>query len=245
MFGAWQWVPTKSQIRRDLLSKTYSSSPETDRIWLDHRCFIDFSLEFTYLGSIITFDLIDNGPDIDRRIKKASQSMGMLNNLWNNDFLDLTTKKSFFLAIPVNLLLWDCESWALKESDYAKLDAFLHRSARQILRIKMSTVREERIRNEQVRKMFQDLLDIRSMVAARQLHFVSKTVRQHPDPEHIPKQLLAAWVNTIRENQANPLPLTEPQLSNLLTYFIQQLREQTHSKVQQALSTRTEVSIHG
>jgi curved DNA-binding protein CbpA len=123
--------------------------------------------------------------------------MGALSNLWKNPFIDLKTKHSFFLAIPINLLLWGCESWALKESALKKLDAFLHRSIRRILGIKMSQVREERIRNEQVRKDFFDIPDIRKQIAARQLSFIGKTLR-HPSPTHLPRQLITAWVNNKR-----------------------------------------------
>jgi hypothetical protein len=103
-----------------------------ERIWLDDGLFVDFTKEFVYLGSIASYDLIEEA-DIERKISKASQAMGALANLWRNPYIDLKTKHSFFLAIPINLVLWGCESWALKESTFQKLDSFLHRSVRRIL----------------------------------------------------------------------------------------------------------------
>jgi hypothetical protein len=176
--------------------REYDLCAETDRIWLEDGAFTDFTKEFVYLGSVASYDLTDE-PDIKRQISKASQAMGALSNLWKNPFIDLKTKHSFFLAIPINLLLWGCKSWALKESAFKKLDAFLHRSIRQILGIKMSKVREERIRNEQVRKDFFDIPDIRKQIAARQLSFIGKMLR-HPSPTHLPRQLITAWVNNKR-----------------------------------------------
>jgi hypothetical protein len=119
------------------MDAAYNNCPETARISLDCGGFVDFTKEFTYLGSIAAYSL-DDEPDILRRISKASQSMGMLCNVWDNDFIDLESKMSFFLAIPVNLLLWGCKSWALKEEYFNKLDAFLHRSIRRILKINMT-----------------------------------------------------------------------------------------------------------
>jgi hypothetical protein len=156
--------------------------------------FVDFSTFFTYLGSDTWYDLIDS-PDIKKRKSKASQAMGLLSNIWRNQFIELKTKHSFFLAIPINLLLWGCEAWALKESDFDRLDTFFHRSIRRILGINMMKVREERIKNEEVRKEFFNTHDICStMIAARQPNYIGKVIC-HPNPNHLPLQLLSAWVN--------------------------------------------------
>jgi hypothetical protein len=82
--------------------------------------------------------------------------MGMLYNLWNNKFVEKRTKYLFFLDIPVNLLLWGCESWALRESLLDKLNAFIHKSICRILGINMEQVKEQRIKNEQVQEQFFD-----------------------------------------------------------------------------------------
>jgi hypothetical protein len=112
--------------------REYDLCTETERIWLDNGSFVDFTKEFVYLGSIASYDLTEEA-DIKRKISKASQAIGALANLWHNPYIDLKTKHSFFLAFPINLVLWGCESWALKESTFQKLDSFLHRSVRRIL----------------------------------------------------------------------------------------------------------------
>ena len=61
----------------------------------------------------------------------------------------------------------------------------------------MIQVREEKISNKQVRKMFHDVPEIGNLIAAFQLRFLGKIVR-HPHPEHIPKLLLSAWVDNKR-----------------------------------------------
>ena len=123
--------------------------------------------------------------------------MGALSNLWNCPYIDLKVKHSFFVAIPLNLLLWGCEAWALKEASLVKLDAFMHKSIRRILGISMQQVQDERLKNETVRKRFFNIPSTREVIAIRQSSFIGKILR-HPNPTHPPKQLLPAWVNNKR-----------------------------------------------
>ena len=64
------------------------------------------------MGSIVSYDL-DDYADITSRIKKASQAMGAITFFWDLDYVDIGAKALIYLAIPVNLLLWRCQSWAL------------------------------------------------------------------------------------------------------------------------------------
>ena len=79
--------------------------------------------------------------------------MGALKDVWRNPHLDIYNKYLLFRAIPMNLLLWGAETWSLRKTQLDQLEVFLHRSIRRILQISMSTVKEERIRNERVREM--------------------------------------------------------------------------------------------
>jgi hypothetical protein len=71
--------------------------------------------------------------------------MGAFKNVWESTYVDLKAKYLFFLAIPINALLWGCESWAIREDHHKKLNVFVHSSVRRILGINMLTVREERL----------------------------------------------------------------------------------------------------
>jgi hypothetical protein len=171
----------------------YNDSPETARILIEGRGFLDFTKDFKYLGSIIYFDLRDDF-DIGKRISKASQMMGAMKNIWDDVYMDMYTKYLFFLAIPVNLLLWGCETWALKAESTKKLDVFIHRAARRILHISMTQVQEERIRNSEVRKKFFDIPTAERMIAIRQLTYLGKIVRNRREG-FLPQKLLTAWVD--------------------------------------------------
>ena len=75
-------------------------------------------------------------------------------SFWDDDHVDVYSKYLIFRAISCNLLLWGCESWALRQTLLDALEVFLHRSVRQILRIQVRHVIDHQINNEQVCEMF-------------------------------------------------------------------------------------------
>ena len=77
----------------------------------------------------------------------------------------------------MNLLLWGCETWSMRQALANKLEVFLHRNIRHILCVSITNVRENHIKNEHVRRMFYDIPRVSNMIAARQLDFIGKTIR--------------------------------------------------------------------
>jgi len=165
----------------------YWQSPITNRINLnDDGEFIEFTAHFKYLGSYISFDLTDD-MDIKNRITKANQAMGALRHFWRNPYADLKAKKLIFLAIPANLLLWGCETWALRQS---------HIDIRNILGIRIQEVIDDHITNERVRRIFHDIPDAEALLTARSMSFLGKTIRA-PNT-HTPKPFITAWIRNAR-----------------------------------------------
>ena len=103
--------------------------------------------------------------------------MGALNHFWSDRTVDDYSKYLIFRAIPINLLLWGSESWALRETTLGKLEVFLHRSIRKILRIDITQVMDERITNGSIRNKFFSIPTIRKQIAQQQLTFIGKVVR--------------------------------------------------------------------
>jgi len=122
--------------------------------------------------------------------------MGALRHFWKNPYADLKAKKQIFLAIPANLLLWGCETWALRQSHINKLNVFWHRAIRNILGIRMAEVIDDHVSNEQICKIFHDIPDAESILNARSMTFLGKLARA-PDT-HPPKLLMTAWVKNPR-----------------------------------------------
>ena len=127
---------------------TYDNLPETILVIVKDG-FVTFCRHFKYLSSWIFFSLREDH-DIMKRIAAANASIGAMSKVWDNDNIDTYSKHLLFEDTPCNLLLWGCESWALRKSLLASLEVFLHRGIRRILKIRMSEVIEQHITNASI-----------------------------------------------------------------------------------------------
>jgi hypothetical protein len=107
--------------------------------------------------------------------------MGALKEIWQNPHLDIYNKYLLFRAIPMNLLLWGAETWLLRKTQLDQLEVFLHCSICRILRISMTQVKDNRLQNKRVQKMFYSIPRVRNMIAVRQNDFIRKMIRGPPD----------------------------------------------------------------
>ena len=130
----------------------YISLTETKQIGVANSN-VKFCPHFKYLGSWISFSLRYDH-DVAKQIASVNASMGEMADFWDDDHVDVYSKYLIFRAIPCNLLLWGCESWALIQTPLDAFEVFLHQSVRRILRIQVRHVIEHQIKNEQVREMF-------------------------------------------------------------------------------------------
>ena len=119
--------------------------------------------------------------------------MVALAKFWRYYSVNNHSKYIIFFAIPINLLLWRCEIWALQTYFLEKLEVFIHCSIRHILGIKMSEVKYQRNTNETVRRNCFGILNIEEQIATRQLTFIGKMTRNSDD--HLPTKILTAWCN--------------------------------------------------
>ena len=53
---------------------------------------------------------------MDKRIASVNASMGEMSAFLYDNHVDVYSKYLIFCAIPCNLLLWGCESWALRQT---------------------------------------------------------------------------------------------------------------------------------
>ena len=103
----------------------YNNLPET-RLIVVKDGFVTFCRHFKYLVSWISFSLREYH-NISKRIAAANTSIGAMSEIWDDDNVDTYSKYLLFRAIPCNLLLWGCESWALWKSLLSCLEVFLNR----------------------------------------------------------------------------------------------------------------------
>ncbi len=121
--------------------------------------------------------------------------MGDLKSIWDSPHLEIGSKYLLFRAIPMNLLLWGCETWSLRKSLLDKLEVFLHRNICRILRVSMFKVKEEHIQNKHMRRMFYNIPRVCNMIDARQMDFISGAIHAPPDRQ-TQRMLTACCDNT-------------------------------------------------
>ena len=90
--------------------------------------------EFTFLGSIVS-KKGGTDKDIQARIGKARQAFAMLRPIWRSTALTTKTKLRVFGSNVKTVLLYGSETWRLTKSLEQKLQVFINKSLRNILRI--------------------------------------------------------------------------------------------------------------
>ena len=184
--------------------------------------FMTYTKHFKYLGSHISYSLQDNY-DIKSRITAATKAFGALTKFWYNRHVDTYSKYLIFRAIPMNLLLWGCEAWSLRKVLLMKLEVFLTRNIRRILKISMFQVKRERITNDQVRQRFYDIPCVENMIAARLLSFIGKAV-QDPYPLQPTKLMLTTCCNNNRK-RGRPYTTNKDTIVNCLELLFERVPE--------------------
>ena len=100
-----------------------SSAADMEDIEIDEDRFMSFCIKFKYLGSYFVPERNDTA-DITERISQARKLFGsMKKQLLSNKEIPIDIRHRLYQATVVNILLWGCESWALKEADRSKLEA--------------------------------------------------------------------------------------------------------------------------
>ena len=90
--------------------------------------------EFTYLGSIVS-KKGGTDEDIQARIGKARQAFAMLRPIWRSTALTTKTKLRVFGSNVKAVLLYGSKTWRLTKGLEQKLQVFINKSLRNILRI--------------------------------------------------------------------------------------------------------------
>ena len=90
--------------------------------------------EFTYLGSIVS-NKGGTDEDIQARIGKARQAFAMLRPIWRSTALTTKTKRRVFGSTVKVVLLYNSKTWRMTKGLEQKLQVFINKSLRNILRI--------------------------------------------------------------------------------------------------------------
>ena len=114
------------------------ATPEaTEDIMLNSHEYFSFCDTFKYLGTTFTSDL-DDSADIKKRIQKASGAFYKMSKVLKDPNLSHKMRIRTYEATVLNILLFGCESWALKKEDRRKLEVCHHKFLRSMLGIAMA-----------------------------------------------------------------------------------------------------------
>ena len=102
--------------------------------------------QFTYLGGVLSCDNSSEN-DIKRRIGLATGASASLNTIWASKEITQETKLRVYRSLVLSILLYNSETWTLKESDKSRLLVFEMTILRRILGV----TRRDRWRNEDIR----------------------------------------------------------------------------------------------
>ena len=118
--------------------------------------------------------------------------MGALNYFFGRNEINMYSKYLIFVAIPINLLHWGCESWALQLDLSRKLERFVNRRVRKIININLWHVMKYKITVKEMRKRFNGIPSVQTIIDIRTMQFLGKMVR---GPVSLPpRQLLIVFV---------------------------------------------------
>ena len=109
------------------------NSRKTDKFSVKDN-YIDNVGEFMYLGSVIAKD--DGAlEDVKNRIRKANGAFVQLYPIWKSNFISRHTKLKIFNSNVKSVLLYGCETWKTSKIIENKLQVFINRYLRKILKI--------------------------------------------------------------------------------------------------------------
>ena len=192
------FFPTSlKQARSD---QTNNHVPE--ELLLPNNKKVHFVSRFKYLGSIIT-PLLNEDAEIDARIKKAKSIMGASKYFFDNKDVDKRIKTEIYVAGPLNALLWGCETWNLTKDNLKKIMVFHHGAIRRILGIRWNQVREQHIKNHEIRGILCNIPNVDAFINKRTATYIGKVSRSNP--ESYPIKFLTAWIHGKRKNGAPQL----------------------------------------
>ena len=172
-------------------AREHIATPEdTADIMLDETAFFGFATTFKYLGTTFDPDLDDTG-DVSRRIKKAAGLFGSMKEVLRNRSLNKKLRVRLYEATVVNIMIYGCESWALKAEDRRRLEVAHHRFIRSMLHITIYDVKDNRISNAEIRRRM-GIYTLEQMLELRRARWIEKLAKM--EPTRNPRKILHAWI---------------------------------------------------
>jgi hypothetical protein len=120
----------------------------------------------------IYYKIVQRAFDIDARITAATKAWNAMRSVLLDKHTHIDICRKLYMVIPVNILLWGCDSWALLSSHFKKLAAFHNRCAPRISGITLWHCQHYHIAMQDVFEKCVKMLPIDKIVAIRQLRLL-------------------------------------------------------------------------
>jgi len=166
-----------------------ATDEEKADVMLSSHEYFGFCKKFKYLGTMFDEDLNDS-VDVKRRIQQATGVFHTLSKFLKDPKISHKLRMRAYDATVVNILLYGCESWALRMEDRRKLEVCHNRFLRSMLNITIYNVKDYHITNDQVREELQ-CYTIEQSMELRRARWLEKLA--HMPMERSPRRLLVAW----------------------------------------------------
>ena len=128
--------------------------------------------KFCYLGSMID----RNGgteADIKSRIAKAQAAFTSLCRIWKTREISLRTKLRLFNSNVKSVLLYGCETWNASQANIKRLQTFVNKCLRRLLRINWM----DRVKNEEIWRRTQQA-SVGDEIGQRKWRWIGHTLRK-------------------------------------------------------------------
>ena len=146
--------------------------------------------------------------ELSTRIGKASGAMNLMNNVWRNCSISISTKIRLYIATVFTVVTYGCECWSTTKDDIQRLEVFHQRCIRRILRIRWFYF----ISNEEVLARAK-IRSLQSYISEKRLRWFGHLTRMPPErlssyildwtPKHGSRSVgmpRRTWTGTIEED---------------------------------------------
>ena len=132
------------------------------------------------------------------RMGKASAAYRKLRErLWDNHHVSLRVKFKVYKAIVLSTLLYGAETWTVYRTQVKKLNAYMMRHLREIMKITW----KDRVSNDEIYRR-SGLAPMTDILIVRNLRWTGHVHRM--DAERLPRQLLYSQLSSGARNQGRP-----------------------------------------
>lgn len=157
-----------------------SNMPITDHLKtgkydVGDKKFVSYTTHFKYLGTYLSQNLSDDY-DIDQRLIAATRHFNAYGRRFFRDRkIQLHLRTRLYIATTINILLWGCDSWALKQEHIRKLNVFHNKCIRSMIGIDMHCVRNKKTgsRNSEILEKCK-IHPIETYITIRQLRLLQR-----------------------------------------------------------------------